>query len=366
MCYSFFISRILGIVFINMYRIPISTYSCKRFYISIAYCLRITSTHTNFYFFNNGLTLVCNDFSYNALQSSDYQVRVENLQIVNGGQTCMTILKTADALAAQGQALPADASVLVRIYKLPKDNDDIVLQITQATNSQNPVDLKDLRANDEIQRQLEASIQSLGYHYRRKRSDGAAKPTDITAGAAAEALLSVWRHAPHQAKFLTREHFGKLYPSVFPTSVNGTQVVLVVATEPSFSDEFLSRCLCAAESQHLKTLIVLNKCDLLPYLEFDADLAEANARRVNPNLTIFRVSETSGDGMSAWLDWIQSGLEALRGKRSESIDALKRRVAELERCFDADPQLAVLTVDLMEEVALLRKRVQKAVDSGND
>lgn len=182
----------------------------------------------NFYFFNNGLTLVCNDFSYNALQSSDYQVRVENLQIVNGGQTCMTILKTADALAAQGQALPVDASVLVRIYKLPKDNDDIVLQITQATNSQNPVDLKDLRANDEIQRQLEASIQSLGYHYRRKRSDGAAKPTDITAGAAAEALLSVWRHAPHQAKFLTREHFGKLYPSVFPTSVNGTQVVLAV------------------------------------------------------------------------------------------------------------------------------------------
>ena len=78
-------------------------------------------------------------------------------------------------------------------------------------------------------------------------------------------------------------------------------------------------------------VMLLNKCDLLPYLEFDADLAEANARRVNPNLTIFRVSATSGDGMSAWLGWIQSGLEALRGKRSESIDALKRRVAELER-----------------------------------
>nr|WP_269769820.1 AIPR family protein [Aeromonas salmonicida] len=35
-----------------------------------------------------------------------------------------------------------DATVLVRIYKLPKDNEDIVLQITHATNSQNPVDLK--------------------------------------------------------------------------------------------------------------------------------------------------------------------------------------------------------------------------------
>lgn len=35
-----------------------------------------------------------------------------------------------------------------------------------------------------------------------------------------------------------------------------------------------------------------------------------------------------------------------------------RRVSELERCFDADPQLAALTVDLMEEVARLRNRLQ--------
>ena len=183
---------------------------------------------SNFYFFNNGLTLVCNDFSYNALQNSDYQVRVENLQIVNGGQTCMTILKTSEAMKAEGKVLPADASVLVRLYKLPKDNDDIVLQITHATNSQNPVDLKDLRSNDGIQRQLEASIQELGFNYRRKRVDGSPKSTDITAGAAAEALLAVWRQAPHQAKFLTREHFGKLYAQIFPSSVNGTQVVLAV------------------------------------------------------------------------------------------------------------------------------------------
>lgn len=183
---------------------------------------------SNFYFFNNGLTLVCNDFSYNALQNSDYQVRVENLQIVNGGQTCMTILKTCEAMTAAGKVLPADASVLVRLYKLPKDNDDIVLQITHATNSQNPVDLKDLRSNDEIQRQLEASIQELGFVYRRKRMDGSPKSTDITAGAAAEALLAVWRCAPHQAKFLTREHFGKLYSQIFPVEVNGAQVVLAV------------------------------------------------------------------------------------------------------------------------------------------
>jgi len=78
-------------------------------------------------------------------------------------------------------------------------------------------------------------------------------------------------------------------------------------------------------------VMLLNKCDLLPYLDFDADLAEANARRVNPDLTIFRVSASSGDGLAAWLHWIEAGLEAQRAKRSETVDALKRRVADLER-----------------------------------
>ena len=45
-------------------------------------------------------------------------------------------------------------------------------------------------------------------------------------------------------------------------AANVTQIVVVVATEPSFSDELITRCVVAAESQGIKTLIVLNKCDL--------------------------------------------------------------------------------------------------------
>jgi len=180
----------------------------------------------NFYFFNNGLTLVCDDFKHNALQDRDFQVRVDNLQIVNGGQTCMTIYKTAKALEEKEKSLPTHATVLVRLYELPKDNDDIVLQITQATNSQNPVDLRDLHANHAKQQQLEQDIQGLGYVYRRKRMETPTKPADITSGAAAEAVLAVWRQAPHQAKFFTREHFGKLYEHIFTSALNGAQVVI--------------------------------------------------------------------------------------------------------------------------------------------
>jgi len=183
----------------------------------------------NFYFFNNGLTLICDKFKYNALQSGDYHVQVENLQIVNGGQTCMTIFKTIREMQ-EGlfPALPVDASVLVRLYELPTDSDDLVLQITHATNSQNPVDLKDLRSNDALQQRLEADLLGLGYTYRRKRLDVPAKATEITSGAAAEAVLAVWRNAPHQAKFFSREHFGKLYSKIFTDSLTGAEVVAAV------------------------------------------------------------------------------------------------------------------------------------------
>jgi len=78
-------------------------------------------------------------------------------------------------------------------------------------------------------------------------------------------------------------------------------------------------------------VMLLNKCDLLPYLEFDADLAEANALRVNPQLKIFRVSASSGEGLAEWVAWIEAGLATQRDKRAETVAALKRRVADLER-----------------------------------
>ena len=45
-------------------------------------------------------------------------------------------------------------------------------------------------------------------------------------------------------------------------AANVTQVVIVVAAVPSFSEELINRCLAAAENQRIKVLIVLNKTDL--------------------------------------------------------------------------------------------------------
>jgi hydrogenase nickel incorporation protein HypB len=60
-------------------------------------------------------------------------------------------------------------------------------------------------------------------------------------------------------------------------------------------------------------LMLLNKCDLLPYLSFDVDAAIAYARRVNPDIEVIRTSATSGYGMAEWLAWIEKGAAAARG-----------------------------------------------------
>ncbi len=51
-------------------------------------------------------------------------------------------------------------------------------------------------------------------------------------------------------------------------------------------------------------LMLLNKTDLLPHLDFDVEACIANARKVNPRIKVLRVSARTGEGMSDWTAWI--------------------------------------------------------------
>jgi hydrogenase nickel incorporation protein HypB len=55
-------------------------------------------------------------------------------------------------------------------------------------------------------------------------------------------------------------------------------------------------------------LMLLNKADLLPHLDFDVAACIANARRVNPRLKVLVVSARTGEGLAAFLGWIETGL----------------------------------------------------------
>jgi hydrogenase nickel incorporation protein HypB len=53
------------------------------------------------------------------------------------------------------------------------------------------------------------------------------------------------------------------------------------------------------------SLVILNKCDLLPYVPFDPFRFEQIAREVNPDLRVIAVSATRGDNLEEWYDWLR-------------------------------------------------------------
>jgi hydrogenase nickel incorporation protein HypB len=81
---------------------------------------------------------------------------------------------------------------------------------------------------------------------------------------------------------------------------------------------------------HAASLLLINKVDLLPYVDFDVDAAVGYARRVRPDIEVMRVSATTGEGMDAWLGWLERGVAEARERRHASVESLRRRVAELE------------------------------------
>ena len=57
---------------------------------------------------------------------------------------------------------------------------------------------------------------------------------------------------------------------------------------------------------HAASIMLLNKIDLLPYLQFDIDQCIEYARRVNPSIQVLQVSATTGEGMETWYQWIKT------------------------------------------------------------
>jgi hydrogenase nickel incorporation protein HypB len=53
--------------------------------------------------------------------------------------------------------------------------------------------------------------------------------------------------------------------------------------------------------------LVINKLDLLPYVDYDIEKVKRQALAINPRLRIFEVSCRTGDGLDAWCDWLMSG-----------------------------------------------------------
>ena len=76
------------------------------------------------------------------------------------------------------------------------------------------------------------------------------------------------------------------------------------------------------------SLMLLNKIDLLPYVDFNMDSAIAYARRVNPGIRVICVSATSGEGMDEWLAFLRDGTARAGEARHQSADQFSQQIAE--------------------------------------
>lgn len=78
------------------------------------------------------------------------------------------------------------------------------------------------------------------------------------------------------------------------------------------------------------SLMLLNKCDLLPYLDFNVELVIENARRINPAIEIIQLSSATDAGFDAWQAWLAREHGHVVAEKRETIDNLARRTAQLE------------------------------------
>ena len=103
---------------------------------------------------------------------------------------------------------------------------------------------------------------------------------------------------PPQGSILMIENVGNLVcPAMFDL---GERMKVAVVSTPEGEDKPLKypHMFRAAE------VVIINKLDLAPHVDFDQDLCRANIREVNPDARLFALSARSGEGLGPWLDFL--------------------------------------------------------------
>jgi hypothetical protein len=173
-------------------------------------CTSPESAH-EFWFLNNGITIVCDAFDPN-LDPDDPRVKLKNLQIVNGCQTATTL-----ATAQKEGKLRPDVRVMTRVYETPKTG--LVDKIVLTTNNQNRISSRDLRANDVVQIDMERGfgIYDLLYERKQRQHDSASQdPTKIVPNeAVGQWYLAVVLKNPADGRGRKYKIWGELYDKIF-------------------------------------------------------------------------------------------------------------------------------------------------------
>ena len=86
----------------------------------------------------------------------------------------------------------------------------------------------------------------------------------------------------------------------------GEQVRVVVLSVPEGDDKPVKYPGTFAKAD----VLLINKIDLLDHVQFNTDRVISDTGKLNPDLKIFQVSATTGEGMSEWYDWLLGRIDS--------------------------------------------------------
>jgi hypothetical protein len=174
-----------------------------------------------FFYYNNGITLTCSRFEYPKGQRGPI-IELENIQIVNGGQTIHALY---EAFRENPEKFE-DIEVLCRIYQT--GNQQLSTSIAEFTNSQNPVQSRDIRSNDFTQKKLEKELLAKGWFYERKKNQHHEKLRlrRIDAEKAGQVVMAFFGEMPAEAKAHKRLIFAEKYDEVFSDNLSADGLLL--------------------------------------------------------------------------------------------------------------------------------------------
>lgn len=181
----------------------------------------LSTENHRFFYFNNGITVTCDRFGYPKNQRAPI-VELENIQVVNGGQTLHAL---SEAYKENPDQLKP-VELLCRIYET-KDR-DLSSRIAECTNSQSPVKSRDIRSIDLIQVKLEKEFRALGFSFERKKNQFSDEPKvlRIDAEKCGQVVLTFYEEMPLEAKNKKGLIFGDKYDDIFSDETTAHKLLL--------------------------------------------------------------------------------------------------------------------------------------------